>query len=75
MAAGSSTGYGPRTRVLFDGDERSKHIDIKYHFIKSEIEKGTVTLTYIPTEDNPADIFMKSTNKNTLQMSTKLIGQ
>ena len=55
--------------------ERSKHIDIKYHFIKSEIETGTITLNYIPTEDNIADIFTKPTSKNKLHMSMKVIGQ
>ena len=48
--------------------ERSKHIDIKYHFIKSEIEMGTITLNFIPTEDNIADIFTKSTSRNNLHM-------
>ena len=43
--------------------ERSDHIDIKYHFIKSEMEMGTITLNYIPTEDNVADIFTKLTSK------------
>jgi len=55
--------------------ERHKHIDIKYHFIKSEIEMGTITLNYIPTEDNVADIFTKSTSKSNLHMPLKLIGQ
>ena len=55
--------------------ERSKHIDIKYHFIKSEIEMGTITLNFIPTEDNIADIFTKSTSRNNLHMSMKVIGQ
>ena len=55
--------------------ERSKHIDIKYHFINSKIEMGKIILTYIPTEDNVADIFTKSTSKIKLHMSLILIGQ
>ena len=43
--------------------QRSKHIDIKYHFIRSEIQAGTVKLEYIPTEDNIADIFTKPATK------------
>ena len=39
--------------------QRSKHIDIKYHFIRSEIQKGNVRLQYVTTEDNVADIFTK----------------
>src|SRR6218665_190108 len=31
--------------------QRSKHIDIKYHFIRSEVEKGFIQPKYIPSED------------------------
>ena len=55
--------------------ERSKHIDIKYHFINSEIQRGTISLNYIPTNDNIADVFTKSITRNKLQMLTKLLGQ
>ena len=55
--------------------ERPKHIDIKCHYIKSEIKIGTITLNYIPTEDNIAYIFTKSTGKNNLHMSMTVIGQ
>lgn len=43
--------------------KRSKHIDIKYHFIRSHVQNGTIELTYVPTEDNIADIFTKSVSK------------
>jgi len=39
--------------------QRSKHIDIRYHFIRDEVEKGNVNLFYVPTQQNPADIFTK----------------
>ena len=42
--------------------ERSKHIDIKYHFIRSEMEKS-VRLNYIPTNDNISDMFTKALSK------------
>ena len=43
--------------------QRSKHIDIKYHFIRSEIQEGTVSLNYVPSEDNIADIFTKTVTR------------
>ena len=43
--------------------QRSKHIDIKYHFIRSEIQNGNVNLQYVPTDDNVADIFTKPATK------------
>jgi hypothetical protein len=35
--------------------QRTKHIDIKYHFIRQQVEKGTIHLSYIPTADMVAD--------------------
>ena len=39
--------------------ERSKHIDIRYHFIRDEISSGHIKLVYVPTHENYADIFTK----------------
>ena len=40
--------------------QRSKHIDIKYHFIRHEVSSGAVLLVYVPTEDNLADMLTKT---------------
>ena len=47
--------------------QRSKHIDIKYHFIISEIQVGIIILKYVPTEDNIADVFTKPASKGKLE--------
>ena len=39
--------------------QRLKHIDIKYHFVRSEIQTGKLSLNYVPPEENLADIFTK----------------
>ncbi|PKU78591.1 Retrovirus-related Pol polyprotein from transposon TNT 1-94 [Dendrobium catenatum] len=39
---------------------RSKHIDTRYHFIRSYIEKKQIEVEYIRTEEQLADIFTKS---------------
>ncbi|GAB1598795.1 hypothetical protein Ahia01_000156700, partial [Argonauta hians] len=39
---------------------RSKHIDIKYHFVRDEVKSGTVQLLYVPSDQNIADIFTKA---------------
>jgi len=44
--------------------QRTKHIDIKYHFIRDHIEKGTIKLQYISTKENIADIFTKPLGKS-----------
>jgi hypothetical protein len=38
---------------------RTKHIDIRHHFIRELVEKKVVTLEHIATEDQLADIFTK----------------
>ena len=39
--------------------QRSKHIDVRYHFVRSEIEKQLLNVVYVPSNDNLADVFMK----------------
>ena len=39
--------------------KRSKHIDIKYHWLREKITEGVVTLVYVRSEDQLADIFTK----------------
>ncbi|GJX17357.1 hypothetical protein Tco_0218189 [Tanacetum coccineum] len=39
---------------------RSKHIDVKYHFIKEQVENGVVELYFVRTEYQLADIFTKA---------------
>ncbi|KAI3727550.1 hypothetical protein L6452_16166 [Arctium lappa] len=38
---------------------RSKHIDIRYHFIRDHISKGDIELHFIPTDLQLADLFTK----------------
>jgi hypothetical protein len=38
---------------------RSKHIGIKYHFFREHVKDGTVSIKYVKTEDQIADIFTK----------------
>ena len=46
--------------------KRSKHIDIRYHFIRDHVEKGTIILNYVPTESNRADMFTKPVSRKRL---------
>ena len=38
---------------------RTKHIDIKHHFLREKVQDGTISLVQIKGKDNPADIFTK----------------
>nr|GEZ62299.1 retrovirus-related Pol polyprotein from transposon TNT 1-94 [Tanacetum cinerariifolium] len=39
---------------------RTKHIDVRYHFIKEKVEKGIVELFFVGTEYQLADLFTKA---------------
>nr|GEW55555.1 Gag-Pol polyprotein [Tanacetum cinerariifolium] len=39
---------------------RTKHIDVRYHFIKKKVEKGIVELLFVRTEYQIADLFTKA---------------
>nr|GEX52926.1 reverse transcriptase domain-containing protein [Tanacetum cinerariifolium] len=39
---------------------RTKHIDVRYHFIKDRVEKGTIEIYFVGTEYQLTDLFTKS---------------
>ena len=39
--------------------ERSKHIDVKFHFIREHIREGSVKLNHVASHDQVADMFTK----------------
>ena len=39
--------------------QRTKHIDIQYHFICEHVDNGTFRLIWLPTHKNISDILMK----------------
>lgn len=40
--------------------DRSKHIDVRYHFIRQCVDEGSILLSYIETEQQLADILTKA---------------
>ncbi|KAL8088338.1 hypothetical protein AgCh_038204 [Apium graveolens] len=51
---------------------RTKHIDIKYHFIREHVMNGTVELHFVPSEKQYADIFTKLLDES---IFTKLVSE
>ena len=35
--------------------KRSKHIDVKYHFVRQSVDNGETLIIYCPTEEMQAD--------------------
>ncbi|GJY62144.1 retrovirus-related pol polyprotein from transposon TNT 1-94 [Tanacetum coccineum] len=53
---------------------RTKHINIRYHFIKEHVEKGTVELYFVGTEYQLADLFTKALPKERFEYLVHRIG-
>ena len=54
--------------------DRTKHIDIRYHFVRDIIEKGDCVVKKIHTDDNPADMFTKSLPIAKFKLCLDLVG-
>ena len=39
--------------------DRSKHIKIKYHYIRDMVQRGAMKLLYVATEEQIADVLTK----------------
>lgn len=57
----------------FSLSQRTKHIDIRQHFVREFVEDGIIKTIFVPTDDNeadnntknnPEDTFIKHNNKN-----------
>ncbi|GJW08911.1 hypothetical protein Tco_1571334 [Tanacetum coccineum] len=53
---------------------RSKHIDIRYHFIKEGVERRIVELYFVETKYQLADIFMKALPRERFKTLLPLLG-
>ena len=54
--------------------ERTKHINIKYHFVRDVIEEGELKVCKISTHDNPADILTKLVSVAKFELCSNLVG-
>ena len=53
---------------------QTKHIDIRYHYIREAIEKNNIMLEYCPTEQQTADILTKGLAKERFQKLRSMKG-
>ena len=53
---------------------RSKHIDIRFHFIREAQENGLIQIKYCPTEDMLADLLTKPLPRNTFERLRQFLG-
>ena len=53
---------------------RTKHIDIRYHFIRDLLEEVELKLEKILGSKNPADMFTKGVTSDKLKLCKALVG-
>lgn len=52
---------------------KTKHINIKYHFVRQSVVDGTIQVKYIPTEEQAADMMTKVLPITKLRNNLKLL--
>nr|GEV54310.1 ribonuclease H-like domain-containing protein [Tanacetum cinerariifolium] len=53
---------------------RTKHIDVRYHFIKEKVEKGIIELFFVRTEFQLADLFTKALSEDRFKYLVRRLG-
>ena len=53
---------------------RTKHIDIRYHFIREHVMNGIVELHFVPSEKQLADIFTNTLDELTFSRLVSELG-
>ena len=55
------------------GEKRAKHVDIRFHFVADEVEKGTVQIQYCPTHEMIANALTKGLTTHRLEYLRELL--
>jgi hypothetical protein len=53
---------------------KTKHIEVRYHFLRDNVEKGNIDLIHVPTEKQLADILTKPFDQATFARLTGVLG-
>lgn len=53
---------------------RTKHIGVRYHRVRGEVERGAIDARYVSSQDNPADTFTKNLPKSSFVKFREMIG-
>jgi len=54
--------------------KRSKHFEVKFHYIRQEVQNRHIVTEYYPTETMLADIFTKPLNPDKFQKLRNMLG-
>ena len=53
---------------------RTKHIDVRYHWIREKVENESFHVKKIHTSENPADMLTKMIPKDKFELCKELVG-
>ena len=53
---------------------RTNHIDIRYHFLKDNVQKRKIELIFVPSPEEITDVFTKALYERDLNHFLKLLG-
>jgi len=54
--------------------KRTKHIDIRNHFLRDNVEKGLISMNFCTTENQIADIFIKALSREQFERNRLELG-
>ena len=54
--------------------ERTKHIDVKNHYVRDVVAQGKLKVCKISTHDNPADMLTKPVHVAKFKLCSSLVG-
>jgi hypothetical protein len=54
--------------------ERSKYIDVKYHYVRDAVAQGKIKVCKISTYDNPANMMTKPVHVAKFELCLSLVG-
>ena len=53
---------------------RTKHIDLRYHFIREAVQDKKISVSYVPTDENVSDVLTKALARPKFQRFVKMLG-
>ena len=56
------------------GHKRTKHIDIRSHFVREQVQKGIFKIDYLSTKEMVADMFTKPLPRGQFEYLRSMIG-
>ncbi|MCO5549288.1 hypothetical protein L7F22_002756 [Adiantum nelumboides] len=52
----------------------TKHIEVHYHYVRERFSAGEISLAYVPTQNNLANLFTKALSREKLEAFHKALG-